>query len=132
MRGSNFGEGGAMAEPTDEQLKAYMAKLPDVFRATLDAFVEYDRLGRPLRRRGGAMLTLETLDERLAGRFSLYRIGDTEAALERLFEKGFVIESSEPILHYKPTALGERLISVITGGELVPESVPELPDLVWA
>lgn len=78
------------------------------------------------------MLTLETLDERLAGRFSLHRIGDTEAALERLVEKGFVIESSEPILHYKPTALGERLISVITGEELVPESVPELPDLVWA
>ena len=121
-----------MAEPTDEQLKAYADKLPEVFRATLDAFVEHNRNGHPLRRRGGAMLTMETLDERMAERFPLYRIGDTEAALIRLADKGLVSEILEPIIHYKPTALGERLISAITGGEHVPEDVPELPDLVWA
>lgn len=121
-----------MAEPTDEQLKSYAESLPDVYRAVLDSYVQYNSNGYPLRRRGGAMLTLETIEERMMIRYPLFRSGDAEAALDRLVEKGLVSEVSEPILHYKPTALGERLITAITGGEHVPEDVPQLPDLVWA
>jgi len=78
------------------------------------------------------MLTLDTLDERLKDRYAQFREGDTEEALERLTAKGFVDCVTDPILHYKPTPLGERLITAITGEEPIPEQVPELPDLVWA
>ena len=125
-----------MAEPTDEQLKQYVERLPVVFKATLECFVPHSvipgfgKIAHP--RRAGAALTFDTIDERLRENYSHYRIGDTEDALDKLRVRGFVVEFEEPILNYKPTELGERLIAALTGEQPVPEELPELPELVWA
>lgn len=126
-----------MAEPTDEQLKQYAGKLPEIYKATLGAFVTYDEfpngLGKfPNRRRAGTALTIETIDERLQEYYPHYRVGDTEDALAKLRSRGFVVESEDPILNYKPTALGERLIAALTGLQPIPEELPELPEPAWA
>ncbi len=125
-----------MAEPTDEQLKKYADGLPEVYQATLLCFVNHvmvEGLGKFANpRRAGTALTFETIDERLKATYGLYRIGDTEEALAKLVSRGFLLEAAEPILNYKPTPLGERLIAALTGAQPVPEELPELPEPVWA
>ena len=116
-----------MAEPTDEQLNAYSRELPEVYKKLLEGFI-------PKRgsRRAGAAMTFETLDEMLQENYSLYRDQDTLAALAQLVSRGFLIQCEEPILNYKPTPLGERLITAVTGKQPVPEKIPALPELTWA
>ncbi len=111
-----------MAEPTDEQLNAYSRELPEVYRNILEEFI-------PKRgsRRAGAAMTFESLDEMLQENYSLYREQDTPDALVQLVIRGFLIQSNEPVLHYAPTPLGERLITAATGKEPIPEKVPALP-----
>ncbi len=125
-----------MAEPTDEQLKAYADTLPDIYKSTLKSFVTYTKsqgvLLAPLPRRIGTALTLETIDDRLQEHYDLYLSGDTEEALGKLVARGFIEESEEPILNYKPTALGERLIAVLIDREPMAAELPELPQPAWA
>lgn len=116
-----------MAEPTDEQLYAYSRELPQVYQTLLYGFI-------PERgsRRAGTAMTFETLDEILKERYMFYREQDTSDALAQLVIRGFMIERQEPVLHYTPTPLGERLIAASTGKEPDPEKVPALPELTWA
>lgn len=116
-----------MAEPTDEQLYAYSCELPEVYQKILEGFISK----RGFRRAGPAM-TFETLDELLQENYSLYREQDTPDALAQLVIRGFLTRCEEPIPSYKPTPLGERLITAATGKKPEPGKIPALPELTWA
>ena len=125
-----------MAEPTEAQLKQYAETLPEIYKSTLRSFVTYTKSRgislAPLPRRMGTALTLETIDERLQEHYDHYLSGDTEDALAKLVSRGFIEECDEPILNYKPTTLGERLIAALTDKQPVPAELPELPETAWA
>lgn len=114
-------------EPTDEQLREYATKLPEVYKHVLYAF---PRLQSP--RRHGDALSLESIDRYLTQAYDVYREGDTEEAVDQLVAGRFLERLDMPLLVYAPTDLGERLINAVTGVSSAPKRVPKLPEPTWA
>jgi len=116
-----------MAEPTDEQLREYAAKLPPIYRDILAAFPKAD----PARRQGDAV-GLERLQQALPGEeFATTRpsLRDFNEAVGNLcFEE--MLEKTDFAGVY-PTELGERLIAEITGRKAPVKVVPALPAPTW-
>ncbi len=130
-----------MAEPTEEQLKAYAGKLPEVYRTALWAFIQTFDDGAAVRR-AGTNVRLSWIESEVREAHPAYHSADVVKILDQLEQRGFVKNlgtqyGDAPVLHdaycrYAPTVLGERLIAAVTGIEPVPESVPKLPEPVWA
>ena len=116
-----------MAEPTDEQLREYAAKLPQIYKDILAAFQRVS----PNRWHGDA-LRIEAIRDGLPGsefdtqRPSLRAIAvaiDNMQDAEILDDNGFTA--------YFPTDVGERLIAALTGRESPKPLIPPLPVPTW-
>jgi hypothetical protein len=114
-----------MAEPTDEQLKAYAESLPSIYRDTLAAFP-----GASPRRRVGEGLLGDTIEEWVLEQSEEHRSDDVFEGLLKLVEKKFLIRESK--IAFVPTPLGEKLIEAIVGRGPVMYELPELPVPMWA
>ena len=116
-----------MAEPTDEQLAEYAAKLPQIYKDILAAF----QVATPNRWHGDA-LRVEAIRGGLPGsefdprRPSLRVI---EVAIENMCDAG-ILDDNE-FTAYFPTDLGERLVAALTGHESPKAVVPPLPVPTW-
>ena len=114
-----------MAEPTDEQLREYAAKLPQLYREILEAFPK----AYPARRQHDS-LTWESLLSQL----DVSEFGNAEIleGIELLVGSGF-LELSElrSIRLVRPSVLGERLIEVLTGKITPKRGAPPLPVPTW-
>src|SRR5438034_1194985 len=106
---------GAEADmPTDEEIRAYAAQLPTIYRDILGSFPAVNP-----RRRVGDGLTADTLHAVVEEAFPEHRPGDIDDALERLVARGFLTQRQG--LFFAPTPLGERLITAVTGKKPAPE-----------
>ncbi len=116
-----------MAEPTDEQLREYALKLPQIYRDVLEAFPKVD----PGRRRGDAAL----IDRNAFYKFQLksvespLREWDIRHAINALCDAG-ILDTNE-FSSLFPTEVGERLITLLTGHEAKVYTIPELPAPTW-
>lgn len=116
-----------MAEPTDEQLREYAAKLPPIYRDILAAFQN----AAPNRWHGDA-LRIEAIRGGVPGpefdprRPSLRAI---EVAIENMRDAEILDDTG--FASYFPTDLGERLITALTGCESPKAVVPPLPVPTW-
>lgn len=115
-----------MAEPTDEQLRDYVAKLPQIYKDLLAAFPKF----HPNRRSGDPVLRGK-LEDSLISEDRDVRFEDVQAALDQLISQKFIRNTNTP-RYVTPTLLGERLISVITKHVPRPATIPELPQPSWA
>ena len=129
-----------MAEPTNEQLKAYADKLPDVYRTALAAFIQRYEDGISVRR-AGTSVKFSRIRTEVQEVHPALQDTDVKTMLDQLLGRDF-LKLNLPYDHedftnfqfwdYIPTLLGERLIAAVTGVEPVPEAIPALPEPVWA
>jgi hypothetical protein len=110
--------------PTDEQVREYADKLPDIYRHVLSAFP-----GAAPTRRAGDGLTADTLHDYIEEQFPDDRHNDVFDAVLKLTDRGFLTRQNKVI--FSPTPLGERLIRAVTGHVPSPEGIPELPVPSW-
>ncbi len=130
-----------MAEPTDEQLKQYADKLPQVYRTALDAFLQKFDDGTAVRR-AGTHVRFSWIRSEVNETHPALHDQDVKLMLDQLVRHGFLKEfairgvdetfDENQFRHYTPTPLGERLISAVTGIVPVPELIPSLPEPAWA
>ena len=130
-----------MAEPTDEQLKQYAEKLPDVYRTALGAFIQVFDDGTAVRRAGTQVAFSRITSEVLELHPALSE-QDVKTVLDQLIKAHFIKDvapykgledfPTDQFRRCVPTPLGERLIAAVTGIEPVPELIPALPEPVWA
>ena len=116
-----------MAEPTDDQLREYAAKLPQIYKDLLAAFPKVD----PDRRSGDPVKVFE-IEELLVNEASDVRIQDFQKAINQLVSQKFLRDIGGSLNYCAPTVLGERLITLITNHVPRPASIPELPEPSWA
>ena len=116
-----------MPEPTDEQLRDYAAKLPQIYKDILAAFPVAD----PQRRRGDALQLERILGGLPSSEFDTGRPPrrDVEDAIENLRDAEILNDNG--FTGFYPTDLGERLIGVLTGHPAPVVVVPPLPALTW-
>jgi len=115
-----------MAEPTDKQLKEYVAGLPDVYQYILKAYPS-----KQPNRQAGDGLTEDSIVDSFADIRDIYSIDEVSDALDQLVQRDF-LKKQPSFRFFSPTELGERLIRVLTGS--VPRSskaAPPLPELAW-
>ena len=141
----------AAPQPTAEQLKAYAGQLPDLYKDILIAI----QASQPNRVVGQGVLAgtvrmfllnkvakfaaayeAALTDRSTAHQFSGATDGMTEddfrAATDNLFEAGLLELDDRPRFpRLLPTALGERLIAILTGKETPRRPIPELPKPTW-
>jgi len=126
-----------MPTPTDEQLKAFAEQLPPIYRDILAAFPGIN----PERKAGGALMAMSlvdrfgpAIDDERDEQFDADHDEDEVLdALQQLEDRGFLARHPRlASLSYAPTALGERLISLLTGHRPRPKGAPPLPQLTWA
>ena len=115
-----------MAEPTDDQLREYAAKLPQIYKDLLAAFPKVDP-----DRRSGDPVAIFKLEEQLESDDRDVRLEDVQSAFKKLVLQRF-IRSIGGTTYCAPTPIGERLISVITNHVPRPATIPELPQPSWA
>jgi hypothetical protein len=151
----------AAPQPTDEQLKDYADKLPELYKDILAAlqYAQPDRVAgqgvldgtvrnflknkaEEVRRRSalGPMYISPDRVGLLLGKSS-YLFGTAilevtdpafDAAIDRLAEAGFLEFPDDPRLgSLIPTPLGERLIAAITGKTTPRQDIPDLPKPTW-
>ena len=129
-----------MAEPTDEQVKKYADKLPEVYRTALGAFLQRYEDGIAVRRAGTSVYFSRIRTEVLEVHPAL-QDPDVKTMLDQLVERVFLKENyphdhedwtNYQFRNYVPSLLGERLIAAVTGVEPVPEAIPALPEPAWA
>lgn len=118
-------------EPTDEQLKAYAERLPEIYKQVLAAFPDQSP-----DRRAGDGLAYESVDEYLVRSApDWYRTQDLPKVLEQLERREFVKwhrYSDHPGVDFcTPTPLGERLITSLTGHRPTEREIPPLPEPTW-
>ena len=111
--------------PSDEQIKEYADKLPEIYRDVLSAFPGEN----PTRRDGDGLLP-ESIESHVHFLNSDHREGDVTAAVARLTDRGF-FEVDARFGEVRPTPLGERLIAAVTGRRPAPVSIPDLPVPSW-
>jgi hypothetical protein len=130
-----------MAEPTDEQLRDYIDKMPQIYKDVLAAFPDI----APTRRRGEAILC-ESISGYVAEQDNDYRLADIDSAIEELIKKGVLRRSiddpSRREFHqeYKkmfpdevfPLPIGERIIKLLTGKDVYHFELPRLPEFTWS
>lgn len=116
-----------MAEPTDEQLREYAAKLPQIYRDILKAF----QAATPNRWHGDS-LRVEVIRDGLPGsEFDPRRpsLREIDVAIENMCDAAILDDTG--FAAYFPTDLGERLIAALTGRESPKAVVPPLPVPTW-
>ena len=138
-------------EPTDEQLQAYADRLPGIYREVMASFPN----SSPNRRVGDG-LYLSSIDGRLQEIMPAdYRTHDLTRAVAQLEARRFLSrdagspstprfgvfpdysaivaqalrDDGDPFL--APTALGERLITALTGHTPAERDIPPLPEPTW-
>ncbi|MGL6076496.1 MAG: hypothetical protein ACRC8S_20265 [Fimbriiglobus sp.] len=118
-----------MAEPTDDQLKSYLDKIPEIYREILREIPKQN-----LKRRRFDFIQESTIVMNLASEEHDVRIQDLQAALEELKRLGFLELAPYGLssLHSRPTTLGERAIEMLTGNSAKPASILPLPEPSWA
>ena len=116
-----------MAEPTDEQLRDYAAKLPQIYRDLLAAFPKID----PDRRSGDPAKVFD-IEELLVSESKDVRMSDVQDAIYQLVSQKFLRGIGGGLYYCVPTVLGERLITLITKHVPRPASIPALPEPSWA
>ena|ERR1700722_9293561 len=107
---------------TDEQLRQYAESLDPLYREILAAFPRIEP-----NRKHGFGLAFQTLAADLESRRKGIGLGEIIKASQEL-EKNALAETKNGIFVH-PTALGERLITIITGKEAPEVKVPKLPPL---
>lgn len=92
----------------------YVKRLPAIYRDILAAFPRFDAT-----RKVGYGLSYQSLYSALNGK---YQLGEIRIACERMAEGGVMEIKNDIFAH--PTALGEELISEITGSSVPAPTVP--------
>jgi hypothetical protein len=111
--------------PSEAEIAAYATKLPAIYRDIIAAFPAVEP-----GRKAGYGLAFQTLTAHFANTGRAYSVSEVQAACVRLAETGFVEIQNEIFAH--PTALGEQLISAVTGKPRASvAAVPELPAPTW-
>jgi len=113
-----------MAEPTDEQLRDYTAKMPKIYKDILLAFPGFDS-----KRREFDSLETQHIMEVLTDPDQDIRRVDVNTAITQLSERGFL---SPEFYRIVPTRLGERAIKLLSGTTARPAMIPSLPEPSWA
>jgi hypothetical protein len=113
-----------MKEPTDEQLREYVEKLPEIYKAVFRVF------SRDEFRRAGDAIPVYRVHDELVDEEKDIRIQDVSDAISNLIGNGFVQKHGQPFIC--PTQLGERMIELISGIKPRTQSIPELPQPTWA
>ena len=113
-----------MPEPTDQQLREYAEKLPDIYREILAVFPA----ASPFRRTGDG-LTGETIEEYVTDKNPDIRADDVFEALTNLVNQQF-LDCSHNII-FQPSPIGERLITIVTGRAPRKIPIPDLPAPTW-
>ena len=116
-----------MNQPTDQQIADYASNLPAVYKAVLKSFVV-----DPGHRRVGDALTRESIDIGTRSHFAHYRSGDTDDAIKKLIQRNILESVIGFTKQYRPTEIGERLITALTGNIPIPAELPDVPKLTWA
>lgn len=111
--------------PTDEQLREYAEKLPQIYRDVLATFPAINP-----ERKAGYGLTVETVLDHLIDSDRGYDTADVQDALAKLEERGF-LTLHRKMAWYAPTQLGERLVTVLTGHTPRSSGAPPLPVPTW-
>src|SRR5438876_2736851 len=106
--------------PSDQELRAYAEKLPDIYREILIAFPRIEP-GRKV----GYGLAFQTLAADFADRKIGFTLGEIILACEQLQAHRIVEIKYRIFVH--PTEYGERLITAITGKQSPVTTVPALP-----
>ncbi|MFW6162544.1 MAG: hypothetical protein ACODAJ_07215 [Planctomycetota bacterium] len=105
---------------TEIEWREYVEALPEIYREILAAFPRID----PSRKMGYG-LGFQTLAAHFEEQGLGFSLADVMQACRQLEEKGLV--EIKHRLFVCPTERGERLISVLTGVEPTPSTVPPLP-----
>ncbi|HEX7380140.1 MAG TPA: hypothetical protein VF278_23670 [Pirellulales bacterium] len=105
---------------TAEQIDAYIADIPDIYREILTAFPNVEPNRQP---RYG--LAYQSLWADFQQRGLAYSLGELMAACEQLASHGLVTIKHGIVVH--PTDRGELLISALTGKTAKSVPVPALP-----
>ena len=114
-----------MAEPTDEQLAEYAAKLPKLYREIFEAFYQ----AYPERRQHDS-LTRESLLTQLQS--SEYDTTEILEGVDLLVKNGFLKLTELGMFQIvRPSTIGERLIEVLTGKIAPKRGAPPLPVPTW-
>ncbi len=114
--------------PTAAQMEEYRQKLPSIYKDIMSAFPAEEP-----RRRAGYGLTLQALVVRFSntqGRITRWTSEEVKEACYRLIDSGFLKINERELFTY-PTALGERLITALTGLHPVTEDIGVLPPHPW-
>jgi hypothetical protein len=105
---------------TEEELTHYAESLPSIYREILAAFPRLE----PGRKQGYG-LAFQTLAVDFESQHKGFDLGQIMQASQELERKGLVKIKHRIFAH--PTALGERLIGIISGREAQAVTVDELP-----
>ena len=127
-----------MAEPTDVQLRDYVAKLPQIYKDILCAFPKVNS-----RRRREEAVAESSLIGTVMDDHENYLADEVGEALHNFAEsKMLTIETKQYLTPggggthsyriIKPTPLGERLIKAQTGVAPLVKYVPKLPIHSWS
>ncbi len=108
--------------PTDDQLRAYAAAMPPIYREILGAFPRIE----PSRRQGYG-LAFQTLAADFENREVPFGLDEIFQACQELERNGLVEIKNRIFVH--PTALGERLVTLMTGQQAPSVKVDPLPAL---
>ena len=107
--------------PNRAALQRYADDLPAIYRELLAVFPQIDP-----HRHAGDGLAPQSLHARLGERYSYRQVLD---ASDRLADAGVFLRSG---ILLRPTDIGERLITAVTGRTPEPDDVPDLPPLPTA
>ncbi len=115
-----------MPEPTDEQLKDYAKKLPELYKHIFQVITKRD-----LNRRYGDGFTRDYIEVCIVDEQTDIRYSDVSDAVDQLIDRNFFqIQPSRPQMVYL-TPLGERLMTAVTGIVPRPAQVEKLPAPTW-
>lgn len=105
---------------SEQELQAYVQKLPAIYREILAAFPRIEPS-----RKAGYGLAFQTLATDFKSRGSSFGAGEIINACNQLQQHGIVEIKHHLFVH--PTGYGERLIGAITGLPAPAAEVPVLP-----
>ena len=117
-----------MREPTDDELRDYLAKMLEIYKKVLASLPEID----PKRRELDPIRADSIMDRLIDPDLDIRRV-DVEAAITQLYDHGFFGGGSGYGPYYAGTTeVGERAIKMLTGKSSRSATVPALPQPAWA
>jgi len=112
--------------PAPEELAAYAAQLPAIYRQVLAAFQD----AQPGRWAGEDVAAV-TIQKHILNTGTRYDADAVIDACRELEAGGFLEETTRTYESFAPTPVGEALIGAVTGHPTPARSIPPLPKPTW-